>query len=335
MLAKKVGIDLGTANTRIFVPKKGIVLDEPTVVALDINTNKVLRIGKDAQSMLGRTPETIELYRPLSDGVIADFNITQTMLKHYLAQSLGRINLVRPDVMISLPGGATSTEKKAVIDVALAAGGRAAYIIPSSVAAALGADIPIASPAGSMVIDIGAGTIEIAVLSLGGVVAEQSVRVGGNKINQAIVEHLRKEHNLAIGDHTAEEVKKRIGSALPMKKQSTMKVKGRDIAGGLPKTITVKSNELVDPIQDILEKIVFAIRSALEETQPELVSDIIDRGIILSGGGAKLRNLDKLLSKIIGVPVVVSPRPLLTGIKGIGIALNNLADYQKSLLGGS
>lgn len=332
MLAKKVGIDLGTVNTRIYVPKRGIVVSQPSVVAIDINTNQVVAIGRDAEEMVGRTPEAIELYRPLNDGVIADFGITQTMLRHFLGIAIGRVHLLKPDLMVSLPGGATSTERKAVVDVALAAGGRAAYIIEQPVAAALGANIPIANPTGNMIIDLGGGTTEIAVISLGGVVAQHSVRVGGNKIDNAIADYLRRQHSLSVGERTAEQVKQKIGSALPMKKSHKMRVKGRDIAGGLPKTVTVQSSELVDAIQEILEKIVLAIRSVLEETPPELVSDIIDQGIILSGGTAQLRNLDKLLSKVIGVPVVVTEDPLNCTVEGIGSALDNLASYQKSLL---
>lgn len=333
MFAKKIAVDLGTVNTRIFVPRHGVVLDEPTVVAMDVNTNKVVAIGKAAEAMLGRTPESIELYRPLNDGVIADFNITQIMLKHHLTNAIGRLNIVKPDIMISLPGGATSTERKAVVDVALAAGGRAAYTIPQTVAAALGAYVPIAEAAGSLVIDFGGGTAEIAVLSLGSVVAQHSLREGGNKLDQAVAEHIRKNHGLSIGDQTAEIVKRKVASALPIKKQLRVKVKGRDLSGGLPKTATVGSDELVEVIQDCAERLVLAVRTVLEDTSPELVSDIVDRGIIISGGSAKLRNLDKLLSKVIGVPVVVAARPLLCTIRGMGVALHSLSDYQKSLVG--
>jgi rod shape-determining protein MreB and related proteins len=332
MFAKKIGIDLGTVSTLVYLPKRGIVVHEPSVVALDVNSDEVVAIGKEAEEMLGKTPEAIQLYRPLSDGVIADFGATQQMLRHYITQAIGRLRLIKPDIMISVPGGATSTERKAVTDVAIAAGGRAAYIIQEPVAAALGASIPIASPGGNMIIDFGGGSVEIAVISLGGIVAQSSVRVGGNKIDNAISDYLRKEYNLAVGDQTAEEVKRTIGTAMPTKKPLKMDVKGRDIIGGLPKTVSVSSIEIVESIQDILEKVVLAIRNVLEQTPPELVSDIIDRGIILSGGGALLKNVDKLLAKVIGVPVTIIDDPINCVARGIGVALSNLSDYQKSLL---
>ncbi|MBI4101074.1 rod shape-determining protein [Candidatus Microgenomates bacterium] len=332
MFAKRIGIDLGTVNTLVVVPRRGIVINEPTVVARDVNSGNILAVGKEAEAMVGRTPETIELYRPLSEGVIADFQATQSLLKHYINQAIGRLRPIKPDIMISVPGGATSTERKAVVDVAIAAGGRSAYIIAEPVASALGANVPIAEAAGNLVIEVGGGTTEIAVISLGGIVAQHSVRVGGNKIDAAISEYLRRQHSLSVGDKTAESVKQTIGSAMPAAKQHKMEVKGRDVVAGLPKTVTVSSGEIIEPIQDILEKIVLAIRTVLEHTQPELVSDIIDRGIILSGGSALLKNLDKLLVKVIGVPVVITEDPLTCVAQGIGIALANLSDYQKSLL---
>lgn len=332
MFAKKIAIDLGTVNTLVFVPGRGIVIREPSLVALDVNSNSVMAIGSEAEEMVGKTPETIQLNHPLRNGVIADFHITQFMLKHFINEAVGRLRLVKPDVMVSVPGGATSTERKAVIDATLAAGARSAYLIQEPVAAALGAQIPITSATGNMIVDIGGGTTEVAVIALGGVVAQSSARVGGNRLDSAIVEHLRHRHGISIGDRTAEEIKQAIGSAVQTKKVAEMSVKGRDIVDGLPKTITIRSPEITDTMQDVLERIVKSIRSVLEQTPPELVSDIIDQGIILSGGVAKLQNLDSLLTKIIGVPVIVARDPMTTVAEGSGLALQNLADYQKSLL---
>lgn len=332
MFAKKIAIDLGTVNTLVFVPGRGIVIREPSLVALDVNSNSVMAIGSEAEEMVGKTPETIQLNHPLRNGVIADFHITQFMLKHFINEAVGRLRLVKPDVMVSVPGGATSTERKAVIDATLAAGARSAYLIQEPVAAALGAQIPITSATGNMIVDIGGGTTEVAVIALGGVVAQSSARVGGNRLDSAIVEHLRHRHGISIGDRTAEEIKQAIGSAVQTKKVAEMSVKGRDIVDGLPKTITIRSPEITDTMQDVLERIVKSIRSVLEQTPPELVSDIIDQGIILSGGVAKLQNLDALLTKIIGVPVIVARDPMTTVAEGSGLALQNLADYQKSLL---
>lgn len=335
MFAKRIGIDLGTSNTRVLVPKRGVVIDEPSIVALDITNNEVLAVGKEAEEMLGRAPESVQLHHPLRDGVIADFYATEAMLKHFINQAVGRLRLVKPDVMVSLPSGATSTERKAVIDATTSAGARAAYIIQDQVAAALGAQIPVTNALGNMIIDVGGGTTEIAVISLGGVVAKASVRVGGDKIDQAIIDYLRRQYGLSIGEKTAEDVKQAVAGALPPDKDHHIDVKGRDIAGGLPRTIKVTAAEVVPIVQEVLEKIMLSIRSVLERTPPELVSDIIDRGILLSGGGAKLHNLDKLLARVVNVPVVVVDDPMNCTIRGIGLALENLADYQKSLLAGS
>ncbi len=333
MLTKKIGIDLGTNNTRIFVPKKGVVLEEPTVVARDVHSHKTLAVGKPAREMVGRTPETIELYRPLIDGVIADFRATQTMLKHYLSQALGNLRLFKPAIMISIPSSATSTERKAVVDVALAVGARDAYLVQAPVAAALGAGIDIDEPRGNMIIDVGGGTTEIAVLSLGGLVAKESIRIGGNKVDSAISDYLRRQYSLSTGEQTIESVKRAVGTALlEGKRDPKTDVKGRDIVTGLPKTVTIASREFVEPIRDIVEKIVLAVRSVLERTPPDLVSDIIDQGIVLSGGSAKLKNLDKLLVKVIGVPVTIADHPTRCTALGMGRALAALAEYQKSQL---
>lgn len=332
MFAKRIAIDLGTVSTLVYVPRSGIVINEPSVVALNSDDDSVVAIGKEAEDMLGRTPEALISHRPLRDGVIADFRITREMLKHYISRSIGQLRLVKPDIMISIPAGATSTEKKAVIDATIAAGARAAYVIEEPVAAALGAGIPVTEPRGNMVIDIGGGTTEIAVISLGGVVSQTSVRVGGNKIDAAISEYLRKHHNLSIGEHTAEMVKHEIGRAIPGEEKHAMSVQGRDIAGGLPKTVTLSDSEIIEPIQDILEQIVRSIRTVIEHTPPELVSDIIDRGIMLTGGGAQLRGIDTLLAKVINVPVLIAEEPEYCVANGAGVALKNLSEYQKSLL---
>lgn len=333
MLGKRIAIDLGTANVLVYAPKRGIVINEPSVVAVNTADNRIVAIGEEARQMLGRTPDTIVASRPLRDGVIADYRITQAMIRHYISKVSGGFRLSRPDVMVCVPAGATSTERRAVVDATLAAGARAAYIIKEPVAAAIGAGIPIASAAGNMVVDIGGGSTEIAILSLGGVVAQNSIRVGGNKLDNAIADYIRRNYGLAIGDRTAEEIKQTIGSAVPMTKDRTMEIRGRDIVAGLPKTVTIRANEISTAMADELEKIVLAIRSVLEQTPPELSSDIIDRGMILTGGGALLQNLDKMLTKITGVPCVVAEDALLCVVRGTGIALDNLDEYKRSLAG--
>lgn len=333
MFSKRIAIDLGTANVLVYLPKRGIVINEPSVVALNTDDNRIMAIGAEAKEMLGRTPDNIVASRPLKDGVIADYRITQAMIRHYIGKVSGGFRLARPDVMVCVPVGATSTERRAVIDATLAAGAKAAYIIKEPVAAAIGAGIPIASAAGNMVVDIGGGTTEIAILSLGGIVAQNSVRVGGNKIDLAIADYIRRKYGLAIGDRTAEQVKKDLGSALKLTKDRNLEIRGRDIVAGLPKTIQVGSNETTEAMTDELEKIILAIRSVLEQTPPELSSDIIDRGMIMTGGGALLKNLDKLLTNVTGVPCVVAADAELCVARGTGIALDNLDEYKRSLAG--
>jgi rod shape-determining protein MreB and related proteins len=331
MFGKRIAIDLGTANVLVYVPKRGIVINEPSVVALDNETNRIMAIGQEAKDMIGRTPDSIMAARPLKDGVIADYHITQAMIRHYINKVSGGWRLSRPDVMIAVPVGATSTERRAVIDATLAAGARAAYIIREPVAAAIGAGIPIAAAAGNMVVDIGGGTTEIAILSLGGVVAQNSVRVGGNKIDSAIADFIRRKYSLAIGDQTAEKIKQKLGSALILTKDESAEIRGRDIVAGLPKTVTIRSSEITEAIADELEKIILAIRTVLEQTPPELSSDIIDRGMIMTGGGSQLRNLDRLLTNVTGVPCVVASDAALCVARGTGIALDNLNEYKRSL----
>lgn len=333
MFGKRLAIDLGTTRVLVYEPKHDLVINEPSVVAVSTADNSILAIGDDAKEMLGRTPDTIVASHPLKDGVIADFHITQSMIKHYINKVLGGFRLTRPDIMITVPAGATSTERRAVVDATLAGGARAAYIIREPIAAALGAGIPISAAAGNMVVDIGGGTTEIAILSLGGVVAQNSVRVGGNKLDAAIAEGVRRNHGLAIGAQTAEQIKIKIGSALTPKSAKSMEVRGRDVVAGLPKTVTISASEVTTYMADELEKIVLAIKAVLEQTPPELSSDIIDRGMILTGGSAQLAELDKLLTKITGVPCVVAEDAQLCVAKGAGIALDNLNEYKRSLAG--
>lgn len=332
MFLQKIGIDLGTANTLVFVPKKGIIINEPTVVAISVIDNKILAVGAEAKEMLGRTPDTIIAHRPMKDGVIADYRVTEAMLRYFINKATGNVRFFRPEVMISVPGGITSTERRAVIDAAQAAGAKAAYVIKETVAAAIGAGIDIATPSGNMVIDMGGGTTDVAVLSLGGIVTQTSVRVAGNKMDQAIADYIKKKHGLAVGDRTAEEIKIKIGSALPVEKEATIEIRGRDMVQGLPKTIKVSTNEIVEAIQEELREIIKAIRSVLQETPPELAADIIDKGMILTGGTALLRNLDKLIGQSTGVPAYVADDAILCVVKGTGVALDNLDSYKKSIL---
>jgi rod shape-determining protein MreB and related proteins len=329
--SKRIGIDLGTANVLVYLPKQGIVINEPSVVAVS-DDNRVLAVGEEAKEMVGRTPDAITAYRPLRDGVIADYRVTEAMIRYFINKVSGSIRLSRPEVMICVPAGATSTEKRAVIDATKQAGAKEAYIIPEPVAAAIGADIPIDSAAGNLIVDIGGGTTEVAIISLGGIVASNSVRIGGNRLDQAIGEYVRKKYGLAVGDQTAETIKIEIGSALKTEKNKTLEIKGRDMIAGLPKTITISANEVTESIQNELEKIILAIKSVLEQAPPELSSDIIDRGMVMTGGGSLLRNLDKLFTKALGIPCHVANDALLCVARGTGIALENLDDYKKSVL---
>jgi rod shape-determining protein MreB len=332
MFIKKVGIDLGTANTLVYVSKKGIVINEPSVVALSLDDNSILAVGDEAKEMLGRTPDSIVASCPMRDGVIADYRITEAMLRYFISKAIGNVRIFRPEVMVSVPAGITSTERRAVIDATMQAGAKAAYLIKEPLAAAIGAAIPIAQSSGHMVIDIGGGTTEVAVISLGGIVTANSVRVAGNKIDLAIIEFVRKNQGLAIGDRTAEEIKIKIGTALPVDSQEAMEIKGRDMVSGLPKMISINSNEVNIAIQDQLREIIQVIKEVLQETPPELAADVIDKGMVLTGGGALLRNLDKLITKTTGVPCYVAEDPLLCVAKGTGIALDNLDSYKRNIL---
>lgn len=332
MFITKIGIDLGTANSLVFVPKKGVVINEPSVVAVSQDNNRVLAVGVEAKEMIGRTPDTIVAYRPLRDGVIADYRVTEAMIKYFINKAGGRFRIFGPEVMVSVPAGITSTERRAVIEATLKAGARAAYVVKEPVLAAIGAGIPINSASGHMIIDIGGGTSEMAVISLGGIVSWASVRVAGDKLDQAISDYIRRKYNLAIGEQTAEEIKIAVGSALPVKEQLSIEIRGRDLLDGLPKNIEIKTNEVVNAITDELREIVQAVKSVLSDTPPELAADVMEKGMIISGGGALLRNIEELLYQATGVPCYLAEDPLLCVAKGAGVALDNLNVYKRSIM---
>jgi rod shape-determining protein MreB len=332
MLVKKIGIDLGTCNSLVFVPRKGVVMREPSVVAVYIDDNKILAVGNKAKEMIGRTPDAIQVYRPLKDGVIADYRITQAMIKHFVNSSGKRFRLFKPELMISVPAGITSTEKRAVVEAATLAGAKEAFVAKEPILAAIGAGIPINSCSGHMIVDIGGGTAEVAVISLGGIVTSDSVKVAGDKIDQAISDFIKKKYNLAIGDQTAEEIKIKIGTALPEREKRQLEIRGRDLISGLPRNIKVSSHEICEAIDGPLNEIIKTIKKVLRETPPELSADIMDKGMIVSGGGALLRNIDKLISKRTGVPCFVAEDPLLCVAKGTGTVLESLDIYKRSIM---
>jgi len=334
MLRKKIGIDLGTTTTLVYIPKKGIIINEPSVVAISLVDKKVLAVGNEAKEMIGRTPDSITAHRPLKDGVIADYRTTESMLRYFINKALSGIKLFRPEVMISVPAGITSTERRAVISATIASGAKAAYIIKQPLAAAIGAEIPIGSASGHMIIELGGGTTEIAVISLGGIVTCTSVRIGGTKFDAAIMEYIKKKYSLAIGETTAENIKIKIGSALFLedKDKMSMEIKGRDIVSGLPRALTISSDDGTEALQHELAGIISTVKTVLYNTPPELSADVMEKGMILSGGTAQLRNIDKLLSQATGVPAYVSDRSYLCVVKGTGIALENLNAYKRSIL---
>jgi rod shape-determining protein MreB len=332
MFSQKIGIDLGTTNTLVFLPHKGVVVNEPSVVAISIFDKKILAVGLEAKEMVGKTPDTIAAVAPLKEGVIADYKVTEAMLKYFIGKVMGKFHFFKPDVMVSVPAGITSTERRAVIEAAVKAGAKAAYVVKEPVLAAIGAGMPINEPIGNMIVNIGGGTSEIAVISLGGIVSWSSIRVGGNKLDEAIMDYMRKKYNLAIGERTAELIKIQIGSALPIKEKKEMEVRGRDLILGLPKTIKISTNETVEAITDQLKEIVRAIKDVLQETPPELSADIIDRGIMLSGGTAMLKNIDNLIKQSTGVTCTVADEPLFCVAKGAGIALESLDVYKRSVM---
>src|SRR3989344_4767992 len=321
MFVRKIGIDLGTCNSLVFVSKKGIILQEPSVVAVSLNENRILAVGQAAKEMTGRTPDTIRIYRPLKDGVIADFRVTQAMIGYFIQKVMGHFKFLKPELMIAVPAGITSTERRAVIEAAMNAGAKEAFVAKEPILAAIGAGIPINACSGHLIIDIGGGTTEVAVISLGGIVTCSSIRMAGDKMNLAIADFIKRKYNLAIGDQTAEEIKIKIGTALPEKEEKKLEIRGRDLVLGLPRNIKVSSNEVCAAISEVLT-----------DTPPELSADIMDKGMVLSGGGALLRNIDQLISQSIGIPCFVAEEPLLCVAKGTGVVLDNLDVYKRSVM---
>ncbi len=332
IFSSKLGIDLGTANTLVFLPGEGIVLNEPSVVAVSEIDNKILAIGSEAKEMIGKTPESIIAYRPMKDGVIADYRVTEAMLRYYITKALGKWNIMKPDVMVSVPAGITSTERRAVVEATIKAGAKNAYVVKEPILAAIGAGIPIHESKGHMIVDIGGGTTDVAVISLGGIVASTSVKCAGNKIDQAIADYIKKTFNLAIGDKTAEQVKIVIGAAIPLDEEIQLTIKGRDYMSGLPRTAQVSTNEIVKAIDKELKLIIKAIKDVLQETPPELASDIIDQGITMTGGTSQLRSFPELVFRKTGVKAVLADDSLYCVAKGTGIALEHLDTYKKAIL---
>jgi rod shape-determining protein MreB len=332
IFSPKLGIDLGTANTLVFLPGKGIVLNEPSVVAVSEQDKKVLAVGNEAKAMIGRTPDSIIAYRPMKDGVIADYRVTEAMLRYFINKALGKWNIFKPEVMVSVPAGITSTERRAVIEATIKAGAKNAYVVKEPILAAIGAGIPIQEAKGHMVVDIGGGTTDVAVISLGGIVSSTSVKCAGNKIDASIADYIKKTFNLAIGDKTAEDIKIQIGSAIPLEEELSMIVKGRDFITGLPRSTEIKTNEIVKAVSRDLRDMIKAMKDVLQETPPELAADIIDQGIIMTGGTSMLRNLPELVLRRTGVKAVLAEDALFCVAKGTGIALEHLDTYKKSII---
>ena len=332
MFNNKIAIDLGTCNSLVYVRGKGIVLTEPSVVAVSLSENRILAVGEAAKEMIGRTPADIKVYRPLKDGVIADYKVTQAMMRYFITKTAKNFRFFKPELVISVPAGITSTERRAVIEAALSAGARQAYVAKEPILAAIGAGIPINSTYGHMVIDIGGGTSEVAVISLGGIVTSHSIRVAGDKIDIAITEYIKKKYNLAIGTQSAEEIKIKVGTALPQKELRFMEIQGRDLILGLPRNIKISNNEICEAISDVLAEIVQAVKQVLSETPPELSADIINKGIIMAGGGALLPKINELIAYSTGVPCFVAEEPLFCVIKGTGTVLEHLDEYKKVVM---
>lgn len=328
----QLGIDLGTANTLVFSPGKGVVVAEPTVVALDERDRSIMAIGTEAYKMVGRTPDTIIAFHPMRDGVIADFKVTQAMLRHHYKKALSNTNIFKPEVVVSVPAGVSSTESRAVIEAAHAAGAKRAYIVKEPILAAVGAGIPIHEPQGYMIVDIGGGTTDVAVISLGSIVASHSVKCGGNALDKAIIDYVKKQHNLSVGKGTAEKIKIKIGAALHTQDELFLVIKGRDFVTGMPRSVTLSTNMVVDALRDQLNTMMQAIQHVLRQTPPELASDIIDNGILLTGGSAQLRNLDSLVQKFTGVRAFIAEDPALCVAKGTGIVLQHLDVYKRALM---
>jgi len=330
-LSPKIGIDLGTTNVLVYVPGEGVVLNEPSVVAVS-DDSQVLAVGSEAKQMIGRTPESIRAYRPMKDGVIADYRVTEAMLRYFMKKALSKYNIFRPEVMVSVPAGVSSTEKRAVVEAAAKAGAKNTYVVKEPILAAIGAGIPIYEPQGHMIVDCGGGTIDVAVISLGGIVSSNSVKCAGNRIDAAIIDYVKKNKNLAIGEKTAEEVKITVGSALPLEEELTMEIKGRDMLSGLPRMTEIKTNEIVRAISQELREMVKAIKDVFQETPPELAADIINHGIIMTGGTSQLRNFPELIRRRTGVKANVADQALFCVVKGTGVALEHLDTYKRTIL---
>lgn len=332
MFNHKIAIDLGTCNSLVYVRGKGLVLSEPSVVAVSLSENRILAVGDAAKEMIGRTPADIKVYRPLKDGVIADYKVTQAMMRHFIAKSKAKPRFFKPELVISVPAGITSTERRAVIEAALSAGARQAFVAKEPILAAIGAGIPINSCSGHMIIDIGGGTSEVAVISLGSIVTAHSVRVAGDKIDTAIAEYIKRKYNLAIGTQSAEEIKIKIGTALPQRELKFMEIQGRDLILGLPRNIKISNNEVCEAISDVLAEIVQAVKHVLSETPPEISADIMNKGIIMAGGGSLLPKINELVAQSTGVPCFVAEEPLFCVIKGTGTVLEHLDEYKKVVM---
>lgn len=332
MFTRRIGIDLGTTNTIVFVPKKGFIINEPTIVALNLPDNSVLAVGRNAKEMIGRTPGDIAAYRPLKDGVVADYYITRAMLKYFIESAIGKMNLFRPDVVISVPAGITATERRAVINAAREAGAKNAYVVREPLLAALGAGITINSSSGNMIINIGGGTSEVAVISLGGVVRWSSLRTAGNKFDESIINYIKKKYSISIGEQTAEAIKIAVGSALPLKNKLEFGFRGRDLISGLPKDMMINSNEIAEALNPLLTDIAASVQWVFNETPPELVADVMEKGIIISGGSAQLRNVDEFFRRLLGVQTYIADEPILCVAKGSGIILEHLDTYKRVLL---
>ncbi len=330
---RDIGIDLGTANTLAYVRGRGIVLNEPSVVAIDRDTKEILAVGNRAKEMVGRTPGNIVAIRPLKDGVIADFDVTERLLRDFITKANRRVGWMRPRVVVAVPSGVTEVEKRAVIDATLSAGAKDARVIEEPMAAAIGAGMPVQEPTGNMIVDIGGGTTEVAVISLGGIVSHRSVRIAGDEMDESIIQHIRRSYNLLIGERTAEEIKKTIGTACPQEEEMTMDVRGRDLVTGLPKTISVTSEEIRDALTEPVAAIVEAVKVTLERTLPELAADIMDRGIMMAGGGSLLRGLDVLLIQQTGMPVNITENPLTSVVMGTGLALEHFDLLKRIMIG--
>ncbi|MEK7112791.1 MAG: rod shape-determining protein [Patescibacteria group bacterium] len=331
MFRKNIAIDLGTANTLVWVAGVGLVANEPTVVAISSEDNKVVAVGEDAKRMLGRTPESLIASRPMREGVIADYEVTEAMLRYFIGKVTGRFQFIKPNVMICVPAGCTQVERRAALDATLAAGAAHAYLIDEPLAAAIGAGIPVSAPSGHMIVDIGGGAAEAAVISLGGVVIHKSIRIAGNKVDEAIQNYLKKKHNLIVGDQTAEDIKIKVGSATPLVKEEKLEISGRDLVFGLPRSVVLTSTEVTEAMRPTLIQIIGVVKAVLEDTPPELAADIIDKGIVMSGGSSLLRNFDKLMTEETGVPAHVAEEPLFCVVRGTGLVMENIELWKRSI----